>query len=81
MAQALPVIYGASAIIGAGAAAYGAYKMANQEEPEIPKPPEIPIESLPDDGREKRMRAGRQSTILTSPLASQNVLKPTLLGQ
>lgn len=80
MAAALPAIYGASAVIGAGAAAYGAYKMANQDTPNVEPPPEIPIEALPD-GREQRTRSGRQSTILNSPLTSPQVLKPTLLGQ
>ena len=80
MAAALPAIYAGTAIRGAGAAAYGAYKMSDQDMPKVEQPPEIPIEALPD-GREQRTRSGRQSTILSSPLSSPSTYKPTLLGQ
>ena len=81
MGAAVPVIYAVSALVGAGAAAYGAAKMSHQDMPKVEPPPEIPIEALPEDDREKRKHLGRKSTILTGPLLPDDVLKPTLLGQ
>lgn len=85
MAAALPFIYGASAIIGAGATAYGVYQSATSNigkpnaPPALPEIPEIPG---PKDN-DRRKKAGRASTILTRPgaLQDQTSLAPTLLGQ
>ena len=83
MAAALPIIYGATALIGAGSAAYGAYKMTQTDIPDPKPPPPMPPIEEPriNPEEEARKRFGRQKTILTSALTDKPVFKPTLLGQ
>jgi hypothetical protein len=89
MAVALPAIYAATAVIGAGAALYGATRKPDipkpDAPPEPPAPPAAPV--IPDVAKvtaeDIRKKQGRKSTILTSPsgLSDTQSLTPTLLGQ
>ena len=80
---ALPYVASAVGIIGAGASAYGAIKSSRTRLPRPSQPPEPPPELTRPSGRDpQRRRFGRQETILTGPLVSdETTYRPTLLGQ
>jgi len=87
MGAAIPIITAASALVGAGASAYGVLKSSQIKTPKVEAPPAIPEEAKaePESQLEKlkKLLSGRKQTLLTKPgsLAEPTTYRPTLLGQ